>query len=171
MRVVTIDAPGHRDVIKNMITGASQANVTLAMVPTDGNFTTAIARCSHKPGEIQWQTRQHSRLIKLGVNKMECDTDGYKKDRYDEIKNEMISMLVKVGWKKDFIEQNTPTLPISGWVEDNILKKSDKMAGWSDMDAGCKSGYMHANALYDVFNDFCRASTRSRVSAMSLRDG
>merc|ERR1712110_1261048 len=114
-----IDAPGHRDFIKNMITGASQADVALIMVPADGNFTTAIAKGNHKAGEIQGQTRQHSRLINLlgvkqiviGVNKMDCDTAGYKQARYDEIGNEMKSMLVKVGWKKDFIEKNTPVLP------------------------------------------------------------
>ena len=39
-----IDAPGHRDFVKNMITGASQADVALIMVPADGNFTTAIQR-------------------------------------------------------------------------------------------------------------------------------
>merc|ERR1712195_328515 len=79
-----IDAPGHRDFIKNMITGASQADVALIMVPADGNFTTAIARGNHKAGEIQGQTRQHSRVINLlgvkqiivGVNKMDCDTVG-----------------------------------------------------------------------------------------------
>ena len=38
-----IDAPGHRDFIKSMITGAPQADVALIMVPADGNFTTAIA--------------------------------------------------------------------------------------------------------------------------------
>ena len=62
------------------------------------------------------QTRQHSRLINLlgvkqicaGTNKTDCDTAGYKQARYDEIANEMKSMLVKVGWKKDFIEKNTP---------------------------------------------------------------
>merc|ERR1711971_1187760 len=57
-----IDAPGHRDFIKNMITGASQADVALIMVPADGNFTTAIAKGNHKAGEIQGQTRQHSRF-------------------------------------------------------------------------------------------------------------
>ena len=75
-----IDAPGHRDFIKNMITGASQADVAVIMVPADGNFTTAIQRGNHKAGEVQGQTRQHSRLINLlgvkqiviGVN-MDCD--------------------------------------------------------------------------------------------------
>eukprot|EP00928_Gymnodinium_smaydae_P090765 TRINITY_DN744_c0_g1_i5.p1 TRINITY_DN744_c0_g1~~TRINITY_DN744_c0_g1_i5.p1 ORF type:complete len:235 (+),score=42.53 TRINITY_DN744_c0_g1_i5:22-705(+) len=73
-----IDAPGHRDFIKNMITGASQADCAMVMVPADGNFTTAIAKGNHKAGEIQGQTRQHSRLINLlgvkqicvGVNKI-----------------------------------------------------------------------------------------------------
>ena len=77
---------------------------------------TAIAKGNHKAGEIQGQTRQHSRLINLlgvkqiciGVNKMDCGTAGYKEERYDEIANEMKSMLIKVGWKKDFVEKNTP---------------------------------------------------------------
>ena len=88
-----------------MISGAAQADVALVMVPADGNFVTAIQRGNHKAGEIQGQTRQHSRLINLlgvkqliiGVNKMDCDTAGYKKDRYDEISAEMINMLQKVG--------------------------------------------------------------------------
>jgi len=66
--------------------------------------------------------------ICIGVNKMDCDTAGYKQARYDEIANEMKSMLVKVGWKKDFIEKNTPVMPISGWMGDNLLKKSTNMA-------------------------------------------
>merc|ERR1712144_75579 len=98
-----IDAPGHRDFIKNMITGASQADVALIMVPADGNFTTAIAKGNPKAGEVMGQTRQHSLLINLlgvkqitiGVNKMDCDTAGYKQSRYEEIANEMKSMSVK----------------------------------------------------------------------------
>merc|ERR1712201_57281 len=119
-----IDAPGHRDFIKNMITGASQADVALIMVPADGNFTTAIAKGNHKAGEIQGQTRQHSRLINLlGVKQIACG--GYKKARYEEVSNEMKSMLVKVGWKKDMVEKGIPFLPISGWMGDNLLKKQD----------------------------------------------
>merc|ERR1711935_584896 len=95
-----IDAPGHRDFIKNMISGASQADVAMIMVPADGNFTTAIQRGNHKQGIVQGQTRQHARLINLlgvkqiivGINKMDTDIAAYKKDRYDEIRDEMKSM-------------------------------------------------------------------------------
>ena len=133
-----IDAPGHRDFIKNMITGASQADVALLMVPADGNFVSAIARGNHKAGEIQGQTRQHARLINLlgvkqlivGVNKMDCDVAKYTVERYSEIKEEMKSCLMKTGWKKEFVEQCVPVIPISGWIGDNLLKKSDKMAWW-----------------------------------------
>merc|ERR1719164_252729 len=66
-----IDAPGHRDFIKNMITGASQADVALLMVPADGNFTAAIAKGNHKAGEVPGQTRQHAVLINLlGVKQL-----------------------------------------------------------------------------------------------------
>merc|ERR1719447_1395001 len=139
-----------------MITGASQADVALIMVPADGNFTTAIAKGNHKAGEIQGQTRQHSRLINLlgvkqiaiGVNKMDCDTAAYKQSRYDEIANEMKSMLVKVGWKKDFIEKNTPVMPISGWMGDNLLKKSDN--------------------IYDVLDKLCRVPERPISAPMRM---
>jgi elongation factor 1-alpha len=119
-----IDAPGHRSFIKNMITGASQADVALIMIPADGNFTTAIARGNAKTGEVQGQTRQHSLLINLlgvkqiivGVNKMDADMAHYKEVRYKEIKDEMVSTLIKVGWPKAFVETSVPFLPISGWM-------------------------------------------------------
>merc|ERR1712022_52388 len=132
-----IDAPGHRDFIKNMISGAAQADVALLMVPADGNFITAIQKGNHKAGEVQGQTRQHARLISLlgvkqlicGINKMDTETAGpYSKDRYDEIQAEMCNMLVKVGWKKDFVAGSVPVLPISGWMGDNLLTKSANMA-------------------------------------------
>merc|ERR1711906_103741 len=84
-----IDAPGHRDFIKNMISGAAQADVALLMVPSDGNFTTAIQKGNHKAGEVQGQTRQHARLINLlgktsnmgwwsGVDVIDYDLKGTK---------------------------------------------------------------------------------------------
>merc|ERR1712139_476439 len=135
-----------------------QADVALLMVPADGNFTTAIQKGDHKAGEVQGQTRQHARLLNLlgvkqllcGVNKMDCDTAGYKQERYDEIANEMKNMLVKVGWKKDFIEKNAPYMPISGWMGDNLLKKSDNMAWWKGVDVLVGSEKLHIDTVYDV---------------------
>merc|ERR1712164_63209 len=171
-----IDAPGHRDFIKNMITGASQADVALIMVPADGDFTTAIARGNHKAGEIQGQTRQHSRLINLlgvkqiciGVNKMDCDTAGYKQARYDEIMNEMKSMLVKVGWKKDFIEKTTPFMPISGWMGDNLIKKTTNMPWWKGMDIPVGGETIHVDTIYDVLDKVCRIPERPVSAPMRM---
>jgi elongation factor 1-alpha len=133
-----IDAPGHRDFIKNMITGASQADIALIMIPADGNFATSIAKGNHKAGEVQGQTRQHALLINLlgvkqiiiGINKMDCDLAGYKEARYNEVKEEMANVLTRVGWKKEFVDKNVPFLPISGWKGDNLIKKSDNMSWW-----------------------------------------
>jgi len=171
-----IDAPGHRDFIKNMITGASQADVALIMVPADGNFTIAIQKGNHKAGEIQGQTRQHSRLINLlgvkqiiiGVNKMDCDMAGYKKERYDEIANEMKNMLGKVGWKKDFLEANVPYMPISGWMGDNLIKKSEKMSWWSGTDVKVESETIHIDTLYDALDKMCRVPKRPTDAPMRM---
>merc|ERR1719313_3237437 len=171
-----IDAPGHRDFIKNMITGASQADVALIMVPADGNFTTAIARGNHKAGEIQGQTRQHSRLINLlgvkqiviGINKMDCDTAGYKEDRYTEIANEMKNMLGKVGWKKDFLDSGVPFMPISGWCGDNLVKKTTNMAWWKGADVKVGSETIHVDTLYDCYDKMCRVPARPVDAPMRL---
>merc|ERR1712194_30951 len=171
-----IDAPGHRDFIKNMITGASQADVACVMVPADVNFTTAIQRGNHKAGEVQGQTRQHSRLINLlgvkqiiiGVNKMDCDTAGYKQTRFDEIANEMRNMLVKVGWKKDFVEGGVPYMPISGWMGDNLLKKSTNMTWWNGCDVILGSEKIHVETLLNCFNDMCRVPPRPIDAPMRL---
>merc|ERR1712169_127558 len=165
-----IDAPGHRDFIKNMITGASQADVALLMVPADGNFTAAIARGNHKAGEVQGQTRQHALLINLlgvkqlvvGVNKMDCDVAKYGKERYTEIANEMALMLTKVGWKKEFVEKSVPMLPISGWMGDNLIKQSDKMPD------GPNKGKLHVHTLLDVLEKMVFLPTRNPDAAMRL---
>jgi len=172
-----IDAPGHRDFIKNMITGASQADVALIMVPADGNFTIAIQRGNHKAGEIQGQTRQHSRLINLlgvkqvivGVNKMDCDLAKYGKERFDEISNEMRNMMGKVGWKKDFIEKKVPILPISGWCGDNLFKKSEKMAWWSPVTVEIEGGdKTEVATLYDALDKMCRVPVRPSEAPMRM---
>jgi len=172
-----IDAPGHRDFIKNMITGASQADVALLLVPADGNFTTAIARGDHKAGEIQGQTRQHARLLNLlgvkqmivGVNKMDTDVAKYSKERFDEIHAEMKLTLVRVGWKKDTVEKSIPILPLSGWMGDNLLNKSDKMAWWNGVDAVASDGTtVHINTLKDALNDFVKQPQRQLDKPMRM---
>jgi len=154
-----VDAPGHRDFIKNMLTGASQADVALLMVPADGNFTTSIARGDHKAGEVQGQTRQHAVLINLlgvkqllvGVNKMDCDVAKYGLPRYEEIKNEMKEMLVKIGWKKEFVDESVPIVPISGWIGDNLITQSANMPWWTGCDVKTMGGAKaHVHTILDV---------------------
>ena len=174
-----IDAPGHRDFIKNMISGAAQADVALLMVPADGNFTTAIQKGNHKAGEVQGQTRQHARLINLlgvkqlivGINKMDCDTAGYKESRYEEIRNEMKNMLMKVGWKKDYVEKCVPVLPISGWQGDNLIKKTTNMGWWSGVDVidyEMKGTKHHIDTLLDVLNGMVTKPPRNDAADMRL---
>lgn len=60
-------------------------------------------------------------------------------------------MLARVGWKPDFIEKCVPILPISGWMGDNLIKKSDKMGWWSGMDVKTVDNRtVHINTLLDV---------------------
>merc|ERR1719498_1739528 len=60
-------------------------------------------------------------------------------------------MLIKVGWKKDFIEKSVPVLPLSGWMGDNLNKKS-----------------FHIDTLYDCLNDMCSPPGRNESGAMRL---
>lgn len=111
-----IDAPGHRDFVKNMITGASQA---------DG----AILVCSAKDG-IQEQTKEHAYLIKvLGVNQVvvalnKMDEVGYDEAKYKAVRADLEKLLKGVGFKVEEIV----FVPTSGYLGDNVAKKSDKMA-------------------------------------------
>ncbi len=121
-----IDAPGHRDFIKNMITGTSQADCAIMMVASpQGEFEAGISK--------EGQTREHALLaFTLGVkqmivcvNKMDEKTVNFSEDRYNEIKKEVSDFLKKVGYKPDTI----PFIPISGWNGDNMLERSAN-TGW-----------------------------------------
>merc|ERR1711985_222812 len=173
-----IDAPGHRDFIKNMISGAAQADVGVLMVPADGNFVVAIQKGDHKAGEVQGQTRQHARLINLlgvkqlvcCVNKMDAEpAAGYKEARYKEIADEMKLMLVKVGWPKQFVEKRVPIIPISGWMGDNLLEKSTNMGWWDGQNVkiskekGCK-----VTTLKDALDNFVQPAKRDPEKPMRL---
>ena len=50
-----------------------------------------------------------------------------QEERYKEIADEMKHMLIRVGWKDTFLEKSVPILPISGWMGDNLIKKSENM--------------------------------------------
>nr|AIM46993.1 translation elongation factor-like protein [Voromonas pontica] len=172
-----IDAPGHRDFIKNMISGAAQADLALLMVPADGNFTTSIQKGDHKAGEIQGQTRQHARLINLlgvkqlivGVNKMDCDVAGYKESRYNEIRDEMRNMLTRVGWKKDFVAGSVAVVPISGWMGDNLLKKSENMPWWNGVKVKNAEGTdVQVNTLLDALNGYTCLPERLEGKVMRM---
>jgi elongation factor 1-alpha len=172
-----IDAPGHRDFIKNMISGAAQADVAVLMVPADGNFTTAIQKGDHKAGEVQGQTRQHARLLNLlgvkqlvcGVNKMDSDTAGYKQERYNEIRDEMKNMLKRVGWKPEFVEGSVPVMPISGWMGDNLIKKTENMGWWDGQEVTKVDGSkIKVVTLLDCLNDFAEIPDRKPDAPMRL---
>lgn len=170
-----IDAPGHRNFIKNMITGASQADVALIMIPCDGNFTSSIAKGNAKAGEVQGQTRQHSLLINLlgvkqiiiGVNKMDCDLANYSEARYKEVKDEMASTLTRVGWLKQFVENSVPFIPISGWRGDNLVKPSTNMPWYKGQEitlADKKKVKVHT--LLDALEDMVQIPERPVTAAM-----
>jgi elongation factor 1-alpha len=106
--------------------------------------------------------------IIIGINKMDCDTAGYKLERYDEIRNEMKNMLGKVGWKKDFLESGVPFMPISGWCGDNLIKKSTNMDWWKGADVKLGSETIHCETLLDCLEKMCRIPPRPVDAAMRL---
>jgi len=119
-----IDAPGHRDFIKNMITGTSQADAAILVIDcTTGGFEAGISK--------DGQTREHALLAyTLGVkqmivacNKMDDKTVTYAKARYEEVQKEVSAYLKKVGYNPDKV----PFVPISGWVGDNMIDRSDNL--------------------------------------------
>lgn len=117
-----IDAPGHRDFIKNMITGASEADAAVLVVSTKPGETEAAT----DPGG---QAREHAFLSRtLGVSQLivalnKMDDSNYTESRYKEVKEIVEKMLKLVGYNTSKIN----FIPVSGWKGDNLLKKSDKM--------------------------------------------
>jgi elongation factor 1-alpha len=112
-----IDCPGHKEFIKNMLTGASNADAALFLI-------------SAKEDEgIQEQTKEHAWLIKvLGVNQIvvaisKMDTVNYSQDRFNEISEKVKEMLKTIGYPVEHV----PFVPISGLKGDNVFKKSRNM--------------------------------------------
>jgi len=127
--VTIIDAPGHRDFIKNMITGTSQADCGVLIVAAGtGEFEAGISK--------DGQTREHALLaytlgvkqLIVGVNKMDTTSPApYSEARFLEIRKEVQGYIKKIGYNpKEVI-----FCPISGWHGDNMLEKSEKMTWWT----------------------------------------
>lgn len=121
-----IDAPGHRDFVKNMITGASQADAAILVV-------------SGKKGEMEvgiaanGQTREHAYLAQtLGVKQLvvainKADVWDYDEDRYNECVQSISTLLTNIG----FPVKKIPFVPVSGLLGENLTEECDKMP-WYD---------------------------------------
>jgi len=134
-----IDAPGHRDFIKNMITGASQADVAILVVSgKKGEFEVAVG-----PGG---QAREHAYLARtlgvknlvVAINKMDDQTVKYSEERYKECRKELEGLLKTVG----FDVSKVPFVPTSGWLGDNLSKKSTNTPWYKGV------------TVFDALNDF-----------------
>ncbi len=132
-----IDAPGHRDFIKNMITGASEADcAVLVLSAKEGETDTAIA-----PGG---QAREHAFLLKtLGVNQLivainKMDDSNYSEEAYKAALEKGKKLVQSVGYKVDTV----PFIPVSGWKGDNLVKKSENMS------------WYNGKTLLEAFDDF-----------------
>ncbi|UCH89336.1 MAG: translation elongation factor EF-1 subunit alpha [Thermoplasmata archaeon] len=112
-----IDAPGHRDFVKNMITGTSQADAAVLVVAA--------------PEGVMAQTKEHVFLSKtlgvnqmvIAINKMDATQPAYSEDRYNEVKEETIKLLKTVGYKDDQVT----FVPVSAFKGDNATKASGEL--------------------------------------------
>ncbi|KAI4871825.1 hypothetical protein NFI96_016381 [Prochilodus magdalenae] len=128
--ITIIDAPGHRDFIKNMITGTSQADCAVLIVAAGvGEFEAGISK--------NGQTREHALLaftlgvkqLIVGVNKMDSTEPPYSQKRFEEITKEVSAYIKKIGYNPATVA----FVPISGWHGDNMLEPSNNMSwfkGW-----------------------------------------
>ncbi|HEC86565.1 MAG: translation elongation factor EF-1 subunit alpha [Thermoplasmata archaeon] len=115
-----IDAPGHRDFVKNMITGTSQADAAILVVAA--------------PEGVMAQTKEHMFLARtlgvkqmiIAINKMDATKPPYDKNRYEEVKEEVYKLAKSVGYKDDQLQ----FVPVSAFVGDNCTKDKGKLDWW-----------------------------------------
>ncbi|MFT4311299.1 MAG: translation elongation factor EF-1 subunit alpha [Candidatus Woesearchaeota archaeon] len=113
-----IDAPGHRDFVKNMITGASQADAAVLVVAANDG--------------INAQTKEHVFLARtlgvgqliVGINKMDISGVDYKEERFNKVKEEVTALVKSVGYKPDAVQ----FVGMASLKGDNIVKKSENMS-------------------------------------------
>uniref|UniRef100_A0A8C2FUI1 Elongation factor 1-alpha n=1 Tax=Cyprinus carpio TaxID=7962 RepID=A0A8C2FUI1_CYPCA len=149
--VTIIDAPGHRDFIKNMITGTSQADCAVLIVAAGvGEFEAGISK--------NGQTREHALLaytlgvkqLIVGANKMDSTEPPYSQKRYEEITKEVSAYIKKIGYNPTTVA----VVPISGWHGDNMLEPSTNMSwfkGWKiERKEGAANGVTLLEALDSI---------------------
>jgi len=148
--VTVIDAPGHRDFIKNMITGTSQADCAVLIVAAGvGEFEAGISK--------EGQTREHALLaFTLGVkqlivcvNKMDSTEPKYSEARFKEIEKEVGGYIKKVGYNPKAVA----FVPISGWHGDNMLEPSDNMTWFKGWQIERKEGNASGKTLFDALDN------------------
>src|SRR3970282_1986628 len=113
-----IDAPGHRDFVKNMITGTSQADGAVLVVGAAEGV-----QAQTKEDIFLARTLRVAQLI-VAINKMDATKPAYHQPRFEEIKTEVTGLLKAVGYKTDEIL----FVPISSYKGDNITKASPNLA-------------------------------------------
>jgi len=147
--VTIIDAPGHRDFIKNMITGTSQADCAVLIVAAGtGEFEAGISK--------EGQTREHALLaytlgvkqLIIGVNKMDSTEPPYSEARFSEISKEVSTYIKKIG----FNPKAVAFVPISGWHGDNMIGASDKMSWYKGWSMERKEGNASGKTLIDALD-------------------
>ncbi|KAH8323999.1 hypothetical protein KR074_005683 [Drosophila pseudoananassae] len=138
--VTLLDAPGHKDFIPNMISGATQADVALLVVDaTRGEFESGF--------ELGGQTREHAILVRsLGVNQLgvvinKLDTVGWSQERFTEIVTKLKSFLKQAGFK----ESDVTFTPCSGLTGENLTKKAQESA---------LTSWYSGSHLLDVIDNF-----------------
>merc|ERR1711899_472016 len=147
--VTIIDAPGHRDFTKNMITGTSQADCGVLIIASGvGEFEAGISK--------NGQTREHALLaytlgvkqLIVGVNKMDSTEPPYSKDRFEEIQKEVSGFIKKVGYDPAAV----PFVPISGWHGDNMLEPSTNMSWYKGWEVTRKEGNAKGTTLLEALD-------------------
>ncbi|KAH8120351.1 translation elongation factor [Phellopilus nigrolimitatus] len=145
--VTVIDAPGHRDFIKNMITGTSQADCAILIIAGGtGEFEAGISK--------DGQTREHAllaftlgvRQLIVAVNKM--DTTNWSESRFGEIIKETSNFIKKVGYNPKAVA----FVPISGWHGDNMLEESANMPWYKGWTKETKAGVVKGKTLLDAID-------------------
>jgi len=148
--VTIIDAPGHRDFIKNMITGTSQADCAVLIVAAStGEFEAGISK--------NGQTREHALLaytlgvkqMIVGVNKIDNTEPPYSEQRFEEIKKEVQGYIKKVGYNP----KACAIVPISGWVGDNMVEASANMPWYKGWTRELKDKKYEGKTLYDAIDN------------------